>query len=282
MAITAAVVGLAGAGLSYASSRKASKANEKALKDQKKMAIWLRNENKKEANKAYDDIQSIIDNYPRIQDFLEEGGEIAESQRQDRLDFLLGGTEDSIRRAQEINSNLAAFDFSNIPGAISDFIKASNFDIASITRDAPVGMFANLSVQNMMQMAQGGLQSSMAIGEYLGRLSGVDQFNPYRMAQDLWTVESGLKEKSITNIQNRSNAITQTNNQWFSNFADLSRAQMVLNSDKAASETAAIGQATSAIVGGISSYKQGQALGAQTDFYKAQTAKVMGGMNSPN
>lgn len=260
-------------------SKKASDKNSDALKEQMEMAIWLRNQNKKEAETAFTDIQSIIDNFPRIQDFLEEGGEIASEQRQNRLDFLLGGTEGALRRAQEINTNLAAFDFSNIPGALGDFIQASNFDIASLTRDAPAGMFANLSVQNMMQMAQGGLQSSMAIGEYLGRLSGIDQFNPYTMAQDLWKVDAGVQEKSIANIQKRSDTITGVNNQWFSNFADLSRAQMINNSDRAASQIASIGQFSNAITGGLALNKQEKALDAQTGFFNAQTAKLMGGLN---
>jgi hypothetical protein len=259
-------------------SKGASDKNNDLLKEQMEMAIWLRNQNKKEAEKAYTDIQSLIDDFPRIQDFLEEGGEIASEQRQDRLNFLLGGTESSLRRAQEINTNLAAFDFSNIPGALGDFIKASNFDNASLTRDAPVGMFANLSVQNMMQMAQGGLQSSMAIGEYLGRLSGIDQFNPYTMAQDLWKVDAGVQEKSMANIQKRSDTITGVNNQWFSNFADLSRAQMINNSDRAASQIASIGQFSNAIMGGLSLNMQEKSLDSQnaynqarTDYYKSQT-----------
>lgn len=266
--IAAAAIVAGGAAYAANSASKSADAQNEMIEDQIKEARRIRQENTQLANEAYSDIEGLISGLPGIESFIDKGGEIASQQRDDRLDFILGDSLADIRRSQGINAGLAAYDFAGLSGEISKVVQQNLFNVSSLTRDSVSGTFANLSVSNLANLAQQGLANSINTGDYLGRISGIDQYSPYRIAQDLFNVEQSRMANRIQNTTNRVNAITETNNQWFSNYADLSNAKMVVEANKTAAQISAVNSATTSIAGMVAGLPAANAQNAQADYYK--------------
>jgi hypothetical protein len=259
MATIAAVATIGAAGFSAWSSGKSAKKQQAMIKAQIAEAQRIREENKGISNKAFDDIIGLIDGTKGISDYLTEGEKIGQAQLDYRMKYVLGDTEDDVRDAQRINANLASYDFADVNKSISDLIKSNLYDVASLTRDSPSGSFANLSVQNMAALSQQGLANTINTGDFIGRISGIDQYTPYRIAQDLFSVERDKSNQKIQAETNRSSQIIGTNNQWFTNFSKLSNASMVVEANRNAAMISAVNSAAGAIGGygsAIDSQKQ--------------------------
>lgn len=269
--IAAAAIVAGGAAYAANSASKSADKQNAMIEEQMEEARILRRKNEALANQGFDNIEGLIGGLPGIEDFLTQGGEIADTVRSDRLNFILGGTEGDLRESQRVNTALAAYDFSGIGANLSKVVQGNLFDIASMTRDSIGGTFANYSVANMANMAAQGLGNAVNIGDYLGRISGIDQFNPYRMAQDLYGVEEARMTNRIQNESTRVNAITQNNNQWFANYANLSNAQMVVEANKTNAQISAVNTATSSIASMIGNLPARNAQSAQADYYKTLT-----------
>ena len=181
MATVAAVAAIGAAGFGAWSSSKSAKKQDRMLKKQLEEARRIRAENNKISDKAFTDINSLINGVGSLSDFLTEGEKIGRAQSDYRMKYILGDTEGDIREAQRVNSNLAAFDFTDVNNSISKILKSNFYDIASITRDMPTGSFANLSVANIAGLAQQGLANAIDTGNYLSRVSGIDEYTPYRV-----------------------------------------------------------------------------------------------------
>jgi hypothetical protein len=259
MATIAAVAAIGAAGFSAWSSGKSAKKQQAMIKAQIAEAQRIREENKGISNKAFDDIIGLIDGTKSIGDYLTEGEKIGQAQLDYRMKYVLGDTEDDVRDAQRINANLASYDFADVNKSISDLIKSNLYNVASLTRDSPSGSFANLSVQNMAALSQQGLANTINTGDFIGRISGIDQYTPYRIAQDLFSVERDKSNQKIQAETNRSSQIIGTNNQWFSNFSKLSSASQVVEATRNAAMISAVNSAAGAIGGygsAIDSQKQ--------------------------
>lgn len=249
MATIAAVAAIGAAGFSAWSSGKSAKKQQAMIKAQIAEAQRIREENKGIANKSFDDIIGLIDGTKGISDYLTEGEKIGQAQLDYRMKYVLGDTEDDVRDAQRINANLASYDFADVNKSISDLIKSNLYDVASLTRDSPSGSFANLSVQNMAALSQQGLANTINTGDFIGRISGIDQYTPYRIAQDLFSVERDKSNQKIQAETNRSSQIIGTNNQWFTNFSKLSSASMVVEATRNAAMIKAVNSAAGAVAG---------------------------------
>lgn len=271
--IAAAAIVAGGAAYAANSAGKSADAQNGMIEEQIEEARRIRKQNTQLANEAYADIEGLISGLPGIESFIDKGGEIAREQRDDRLNFILGDSLADIRRSQGINAGLAAYDFAGLSSEIGKIVQQNLFDVSSLTRDSVSGTFANLSVSNMANLAQQGLAASINTGDFIGRISGVDQFNPYNMAVDLFNVEQSKMANRIQNTTNRVNAITETNNQWFSNYADLSNARMAVEANKTAAQISAVNSATSAIGGMVAGMPAANAQNAQADFYKSSIGK---------
>lgn len=267
MATIAAVAAIGAAGFSAWSSNSSAKKQQGMVEDQIKEARRIREENKGYTLKGFDDIIGLIEGYKSIPDFLDKGEEIGRNQMDYRMDYVLGDTQDDLREAQRINASLGAFDFTDVNSSISDILKSNLYDIASITRDMPTGSFANLSVQNIAGLAQQGLQNSMAIGEYVSQVSGVDQYTPYRIAQDLFTVERDRAGQKIQATNNKTNQLIGANNDWFSNYSDLSNASMAIEAGRNAATISAVNSAAGAIGGWATGMDTQKLQGKQMDYY---------------
>lgn len=268
MATIAAAAIVAG-GAAYAANQANSSAGDQnaMIKEQMMEARRIRRENTALANTAFDDITGLINSMPGIEDYLDQGSDIASQIRDDRLDFILGDTLGNLRLAQQRNTALGAGNFAEAGQAFRDIFQGSLFDTASLTRDSAAGAFSNLSVQNMASLSSMGLSNAINIGNYLGQVSGIDQFNPYRVAQDLFSVGQGRVNSNIQAINNRVGQITDTNNTWMNQFSDLSQAQMVVEANRSAANIAAVNQATSAIAGAVGGIPERRAQGQARDFY---------------
>ena len=249
MATIAAVAAIGAAGFSAWSSGKSAKKQQAMIKAQIAEAQRIREENKGIANKSFDDIIGLIDGTKSIGDYLTEGEKIGQAQLDYRMKYVLGDTENDVRDAQKINANLATYDFADVNKSISDLIKSNLYDVASLTRDSPSGSFANLSVQNMAALSQQGLANTINTGDFIGRISGIDQYTPYRIAQDLFSVERDKSNQKIQAETNRSSQIIGTNNQWFTNFSKLSSASMVVEATRNAAMIKAVNSAAGAVAG---------------------------------
>lgn len=271
--IAAAAIVAGGAAYAASASGKSADSQNAMIKEQIEEAQRIRRENTRLATEGYGEIENLIAGLPGLETFLGKGGEIATQQRDDRLNFILGDSLGDIRRSQQINAGLAAYDFSNLGAEMSKIVQQNLFDVSSLTRDSVSGTFANLSVSNLANLAQQGLANSINTGDYLGRISGIDQFNPYRIAQDLYAVEESRMTNRIQNTSNRINTITEANNQWFANYADLSNAQMVVEANKTNAQISAVTSATSAIGGMVGGIPAANAQRAQTDYYQTLTSR---------
>jgi len=267
--LAVAAIGLGAAAFSASSSSKSAKKQQAMIKAQIAEAQRIREENKGLSNKAFEDIIGLIDGTKGISDYLTEGEKIGQAQLDYRMKYVLGDTEDDIRDSQRINANLASYDFADVNKSISDLIKSNLYDVASLTRDSPSGSFANLSVQNMAALSQQGLANTINTGDFIGRISGIDQYTPYRIAQDLFTVERDKSSQKIQAENNRVNQIVGTNNQWFSNFSNLSNASMVVEANRNAAMISAVNSGASALSGGIGGMGSGQAQGQQNGYYQS-------------
>lgn len=271
--IAAAAIVAGGAAYAASASSKSAGKQQGMIDEQMEEARRIRAENKGIAEGAYSDIDKLISGMPGIEGFLEQAGGIASSQRKDRLDFILGDSQGDIRKAQGIQASLAAFDFSGIGANLSKILESNTFDIASITRDSASGSFANMSVANIASLAQQGINNSINLGDFIGRISGIDDYTPYRIAQDLFTVEQGRVNSRIQNVTNRADTITGVNNDWFNNYADLNNASRVVEATKTAAQISAVNTATSSIAGMVGGIPAANAQNAQTDYYKQLMGK---------
>jgi hypothetical protein len=269
MATIAAVAAIGAAGFSAWSSGKSAKKQQAMIKAQIAEAQRIREENKGIANKSFDDIIGLIDGTKSIGDYLTEGEKIGQAQLDYRMKYVLGDTEGDVRDAQRINANLASYDFADVNKSISDLIKSNLYDVASLTRDSPSGSFANLSVQNMAALSQQGLANTINTGDFIGRISGIDQYTPYRIAQDLFSVERDKSNQKIQAETNRSSQIIGTNNQWFTNFSDLSNASMVVEANRNAAMISAVNSAAGAIGGYGSAMDSEKQQNKQNGYYQS-------------
>ncbi len=267
MATIAAIATVGAAGFSAYSSNSSAKKQQKNVKDQIKEARRIREENKGYTNKGFDDIIGLIDGYKSIPDFLDEGEDIGRDMMDYRMDYVLGDTQDELRDSQRINASLGAYDFSDVNSSISKILKSNFYDIASITRDMPTGSFANLSVQNIANLAQQGLQNSISTGEYISQVSGVDQYTPYRVAQDLFTIERDRAGQKIQATNNKTNQLIGTNNEWFANYSDLSNASMAIEAGRNAATISAVNSAAGAISGWATSRDSSRLQAKQENYY---------------
>lgn len=267
--IAAAVIGAAGAAYGAYSAGETADDQSELIQQQMAEAARIREENKKIANDTYGEITSMLDKLPGIESFLGKGEDIGKAQMDYRMKFILGDTEPSIRDAQRINASAAAFDFSDLGANLTKILRSSTFDIASVgeASGAPTGTFANLSVANMANLASQGLANTINIGDYLNRTSGIDQFNPYRIAQDLFTVERGRNDQKIQALNNKAAQITGENTNWFQNYSALSSAQIGILANENAAINSAVQGGVKSITGAIGAYPQKQALEAQTGYY---------------
>jgi hypothetical protein len=268
----AAITGAAAIGSGVMASKSASDQQD-MIKEQMKEARRIRKENEKIANTSYEDIIGLIEGTNSIDSYLDKGQEISDSQIEYRMKYILGDTESDLREAQRINTSLASYDFTDINKNVSDLLKSNLYDIASLTRDSPSGSFANLSVQNMAGLAQQGLANAINTGEYISKISGIDQFTPYRIAQDLFTVERDKSGQKIQAVSNKASMITGNNNQWFSNFSDLSNASMVVEANRSAAMISAVNSAAGAASGYLSGMKTRQLQDKQMNYYDALISK---------
>lgn len=248
--IAAAVIG-AGASM-YLSGKSADKQQDN-LDKQMEEARRIREENKKISNTAFDDIYKLIDGVGSLSDYLDEGGKIGRAQSDYRMDYVLGDTQDALRESLGINTRLANYDFSDVNSSISNILKSNFYDIASITRDMPTGSFANLSVANIANLAQQGLQNTIETGDYIGRISGIDQYTPYRVAQDLFTIDRDKAGQKMQATNNRASQQIGANTDWFQNFSDISNASNVVEAGK----TSAMISGITSITGAIGGYASG-------------------------
>ncbi len=267
--LAVAAIGLGAAAFSASSSSKSAKKQQAMIKAQIAEAQRIREENKGIANKSFDDIIGLIDGTKSIGDYLTEGEKIGQAQLDYRMKYVLGDTEDDVRDAQRINANLASYDFADVNKSISDLIKSNLYNVASLTRDSPSGSFANLSVQNMAALSQQGLANTINTGDFIGRISGIDQYTPYRIAQDLFSVERDKSNQKIQAETNRSSQIIGTNNQWFSNFSKLSSASQVVEATRNAAMISAVNSGAGALTGAIGGMGSGQAQGQQNGYYQS-------------
>ena len=251
MATVAALAIGAGASMYLAGS--SAKKQQKNLDKQMEEARRIREENKKISNTAFDDIYKLIDGVGSLSDYLEEGEEIGRDQMDYRMDYILGDTQDDLRSSLGINTRLGNWDFSDVDSSIGKILKSNFYDIASITRDMPTGSFANLSVANMANLAQQGLQNTINTGDYISRVSGVDQYTPYRVAQDLFTIERDEAGQRIQATNNRASQQIGINTNWFQNFSDISNASNVVEAGK----TAAMISGVNSIAGAVGGYASG-------------------------
>ncbi len=246
MATTLAVAAIGAGTSAYLSGKSADKQQEN-LDKQMKEARRIREENKKISNTAFDDIIKLIEGVGSFSDYLGEGEEIGKAQSDYRMRYVLGDTEGVLRESLGINTRLANYDFSDIDSSIGKILKSNFYDIASVTRDMPTGSFANLSVANIANLAQQGLQNAINTGDYIGRISGIDQYTPYRVAQDLFTIERDNAGQKIQATNNRANQQIGINTNWFQNYSDISNASNVVEAGKTAGYISAIGTLTSAV-----------------------------------
>jgi hypothetical protein len=253
MATIAAVAAIGSAAYGMYSSGKSSKSQQKNLDKQMEEARRIREENKKISNTAFDDIYKLIDGVGSLSDYLDEGEKIGRAQSDYRMDYVLGDTQDDLRNSLGINTRLGNWDFSDVDSSIGKVLKSNFYDIASITRDMPTGSFANLSVANMANLAQQGLQNTISTGDYIGRISGIDQYTPYRMAQDLFTIERDEAGQRIQATNNRASQQIGVNTQWFQNFSDISNASNVVE----ATRNAAMVKGVSSIAGAVGGWSTG-------------------------
>ena len=283
MATIAAAAIVAGGAAYAANASSKSAADQNALvEEQIEEARRIRKQNTALADEGQRTIYNLLDEMPGLSDFMTEGAELATQTRDDRLEFLLGDTISNIRLAQQQQSALAAGDFSGAGQAMRDIMQSSLFDTASLTRDSAAGAFANISTANRMNLMNSGLQNAMGIGSWLGQLSGVDQFNPYRQAQDLFSIEQGITNSRIQAVNNRIASITETNNNWFNQFSDLSQAQMAIEANKTAANIAAVNQATGAFAQAIGTIPERQATNASRDFYTQLSQWTLRSGMNPN
>lgn len=274
MALITAGIALASAGATAYSANQSKKASDKAsddadaqLRRQTEEARTLRAKNAKVANWTRNRILKISNSYGDISKYLDKGEDLASDLRDDRIDYLLGDSLDDVRGAQEKNAAMANFDFSSIIGDASKLLRAGTFDIASVSRDMPTGSFANLSVANMANLAQQGLSNTIGIGDFLSRMSGIDAYNQYTIAGDLFTA---ARDKAQTRIQaqtNRASMITANNTNWFQNFSKISNDSMIVSANRAATQIRANDAYTTAATGLLTS------LGGQYKDYRAENAK---------
>lgn len=253
MATIAAVAAIGAAGFGMYSSSKSAKKQQKNLDKQMKEARRIREENKKISNTAFDDIYKLIDGVGSLSDYLDEGEEIGRAQSNYRMDYVLGDTQDDLRNSLGINTRLGNWDFSDVDSSIGKVLKSNFYDIASITRDMPTGSFANLSVANMANLAQQGLQNTINTGDYISRVSGIDQYTPYRVAQDLFTIERDEAGQRIQATNNRASQQIGVNTQWFQNFSNISSAQNVVE----ATRNAAMIKGVNSIAGAVGGWSTG-------------------------
>ena len=262
----AAVATLGSAALGYFSSSKANKQQKKQLEAQRAEAARVQAQNISVANSSYDQISSLIDSTGDVTKYLDQAKGISDVSRKDRMDFVLGDSQTAIRDSQKVNANLANYNFTDVNSSVRNILQSGLYDIASLTRDSTSGSFANLSVQNMAGLAQQCLENTIKTGDFISRISGIDQFTPYRIAQDLFVGEQGKASTKSQAITNKANMITGANNQWFKSFSDVSNASMVLSAQQAANTTALGNNVANSITGYIG-MKQGEKNQALSERY---------------
>ncbi len=269
--IAAAAIVAGGAAYGAYASGKSAKKQQQMIEEQIAEARRIRAENRGISESGFADINSLIDQLESISAFLPEGERIADSQRQDRLDFILGDTYSNLKKSQDINTRLAAYDFGS--SETRDILRGLAYDTATITRDMPVGAFANLSVKNAMALSQQGLSNTIGIGDYLSRLSGIDVYNPYSIASDLYGIEQGKVNSKIQARNNLTNQLTENNTQWFNQYKDLTTASMAVESNKTNAQISAVNSIAGAVGGAVGSIPTQNSVNAQTNYFNTLSAK---------
>lgn len=272
--IAAAAIVAGGAAYGANQAGKSADSQQASIQDQIDEARRIRKENRGLIDDSFNQINAQLDQQPTLLDLMDQGSEISSRTTADRMRTVLGDTEAGLRSAQSLNTRLANYDFSGINQSMRDVIQSNLFDIGSITRDGPGGAFANLSAQNMNAFAQQGLTNTIGIGSFISQISGVDQTNPYRVAQDLYQIENARTGTRIQNIGNRANALTDSNNQWFTQYANLSSAGMAVEAQRANANIAAMNTATSAVSTAIGSIPETLAAKAQANYYNKLSANM--------
>ena len=95
-------------------------------------------------------------------------------QKRENLDFILGDTQDNLRKSQSDFSALAAGDTS----AFSKELRASSFGALADSFGAPAGTFGNISARNQFAFRTEGLRNSLAIGDFFAEQGTVDPVDP--------------------------------------------------------------------------------------------------------
>lgn len=270
----ASLIGLAVAGAGIWSASKSSKSTKKGLDSQLEEMARIRAENQKIAKETLSTEQGIIDSLPSLSSLLKEGGDIADSQRQNLLDFVMGTSQNDLRSAQQTNAQIANFDFSSLNNDISKILRSNQFDVIAASAGEPIGTIANLSAQNVNAFAQQGLSNYLAISDFFAKTGQVDRFNPYSIATDLYKVEEGQINAKIGIQESYASRMTQSNNNWAASFADISNAQIANQANKYAAYNSAIANGFSAYSGASSLKTNRTVADAQVGFYNAQTSKI--------
>ena len=272
----ASLIGLAVAGAGIWSASQSSKSTKKGLNEQLKEMARIRAENQKIAKETLNAEQGILDALPSLKSLLGEGGEIADSQRQNLLDFVLGTTQEDLRSAQRTNAQIANFDFSGLNNDISKILRSGQFDIIAASAGEPIGSIANLSAQNVNAFAQQGLSNYLAISDFFAKTGQVDRFNPYNIATDLYKVQEGQVNARIGIQESYASRMTQSNNNWAASFADISNAQIANQANKYAAYNSAIANGFSAYSGASSLATNKQTANAQVGFYNSAISALGG------
>jgi hypothetical protein len=273
MATIAAVAAIGAAAYGASASNKSAKKQQSNLKEQMKEARRIRRENNALSDKGFTDINNLITGVGSLTDYLEEGEDIGQNMLDFRMDYVLGDTEGDLRESQRVNSNLAAFDFTDTNNSISKILKSNFYDIASITRDMPTGSFANMSVANIAGLTQQGLTNTIGIGDYISRVSGIDQYTPYRVAQDLFTIKRDEASQRAQAVNNNVSQKIGVNNQWFSNFSDISNASNVVEATRNAATIQAVNSAAGAIGGYATGMDTSKMQGQANNYYSGLIGK---------
>lgn len=160
------------------------------------------------ADQTYTQIANVIGsiNTPSASAFMDEAKSLSmndfqfrDSIKKGNLNFILGGTQDELRSAQQMNASLAALDENAFTGRMGDVLRSNMYGLKALTVGEASGTFANLSAQNLYNFSQQGLSNSLAMGDFFSREGTIDPISPLQTAFDLENANTN-KEFNIAQL----------------------------------------------------------------------------------
>jgi hypothetical protein len=191
---------------------------EGAAGDYAERSEELLGESKKYAEEGYGRIAALIAGIPSVESFYDRGEALSRKDfdyrtgiARENMAFILGDTPDELREIQNNLAGLANLEENAFTNNFAKIARSSMLGLKAETTGSPIGLYNNLSAQNLEQFSNNALSNYLAVNDFFSREGTVDPISPYSVTTDLYNANLGIVNMNIGNEQWRTGNLIDIN-----------------------------------------------------------------------